>query len=100
MATTRRSISARSIRWTKSSAGGSKFAYVGTCKVTALTFGPFMVERVNADLMPTSTMDTVETLALALELVASEPEPRCLGCGRVVAGPQYVNPDLNCPSQA
>lgn len=87
----------RSIKWTPSCAGGSRFAFIRSCKLVELTIGLYMVERVT-DKMPTSTVGTYETLADALAAIQAEPPATCQRCGRtVVPGYQIPDPGMPCP---
>jgi hypothetical protein len=87
----------RTIKWTPSCAGGSRFAFIRSCKLVELTIGLYVVERVT-DKMPTSTVGTYETLADALVAIDGEPEATCFRCGHsVVPGCQVPDWDLPCP---
>jgi hypothetical protein len=87
----------RSIKWTKSCAGGSRFVFLRSCKLTELAFGGYMVERVT-DRMPTSEVGYFAELSAALTAIDAEPEATCFGCGKQVV-PGYQWPDLNCPDE-
>lgn len=88
-------ISRRSIRWNQGF--GTRYAFVRTCKLVELVGGLYLVERVGTDLMPCGEVGTFPALRQALEAIAGDPVPKCTGCGRVVAGIEYVTPDPEYP---
>jgi hypothetical protein len=88
----------KNIKWTKSCAGGSRFAFLRSCKLVSWASGGYVVERVHA--ASTETIGWYATLGSALDVIDQEPEAVCFRCGEsVVPGYQVPDPSMPCPSR-
>jgi hypothetical protein len=90
----------RNIKWNTNPAslGRGRWAYVRSCKLSELSIGLFILERLDTNLLPTEVVGTFEGLDGALAAANLEPPATCQRCGRtVVPGCQIPDPGMPCP---
>lgn len=88
------------LTWQRSASGAKRFTIVrGAYKLSDLTCGLFVLERLGDDELPAGVLGTFETLDAALERIDLGPA-FCQRCGHsVVPGYEVPDPTMPCPTR-